>query len=117
MIPRGLRQGQFKSQWNLLSDYGEAMGKFSLTYRTIDSAISGIIDLMNLSPCENSESVSSTATSHDLLLSGILVGGITILVRCMVVMSPKHGCLLKVRNLGPILETFFTGYNSSDLLY
>ncbi|XP_055381634.1 uncharacterized protein LOC129612154 [Condylostylus longicornis] len=98
VVPRGLRSGQFKSQWNLLAGF-EALGKLSLNYRSMETAISEIIDLLNLAPCEGTEVVPATSTSHDLLLAGILVGGLLILSRCMVVMSPKHGCLLKSLNL------------------
>lgn len=96
VIPRGLRPSQFKSQWTVLAEYGEAMGKFGLTYRTLETAVSEIINLLNLSPCEGSDQIPCGAASHDLLLAGVFVGGAPVLVRCMMVMSPKHGCVLKV---------------------
>lgn len=100
-----------------MADHGEAMGKLSLSYQTLEAAVVGITELLNLAACEGSETVPSGATSHDLLLAGAVVGGTPVLVRCMAVMSPKLGCLAKVRAFLPqinLISFRFSAYRRTN---
>lgn len=96
VISKSLRAGQFKPQWAALGDSGEVVVKLSLSYRTLDVAVPALIDLLNLAPCDGTEHVDDGKVAQDLFLSGTFTGGSPILCRCMLVLSPEHGCLLKI---------------------
>jgi len=55
-----------------------------------------LISSLNLAPCEKSDKVETGKANHTLLLSGTFIGGLQVLCKAMVVMSPDHGCLLKL---------------------
>jgi len=97
MFPRALQQGQFKSVWEQLAAQGaEAMQKLSLNFKSLESAVEGIINTLNMEPCDKTGKVEAGVKGHTLLMSGTFLGGNTCLVRVLVGMDPQHGCLAKL---------------------
>jgi len=97
MFPRALQQGQFKSVWEQLLAQGvEATQKLSLNFKSLESAVEGIINTLNMEPCDKTGKVEAGVKGHTLLMSGTFLGGNTCLVRVLVGMDPQHGCLAKL---------------------
>jgi len=95
--PRALQQSQFKSVWEQLAAQGaEAMQKLSLNFRSLESAVEGIMNMLNMEPCDTTGKVEAGVKGHTLLMSGVFLGGNTCLVRVLVGMDPQHGCLAKL---------------------
>ncbi|PFH37395.1 putative coatomer gamma 2-subunit protein [Besnoitia besnoiti] len=98
IAPKMLRQGEFKVAWDsLASPQGvEAVGKFCLSFRTLEAAVSGLLSTLNLAPCDRSDFVEPQRTTQTLLCSGEFLGSSTVLATAVLFMSPEHGCLLKL---------------------
>merc|ERR1719326_1975423 len=104
MFPRGLPQGQFKSGWESLAAQGaEATQKLSLNFRSLDAAVDGVLAALNMQACDNTARAEAGARGHTLLMSGVFVGGNTVLVKALVGIDPAHGCVAKlsVRSKNP----------------
>lgn len=92
-----LNQGQFKSFWESLNAQGvEAVQKLSLSYRSLETAVDGIIAAVNMEACDRTGKVEAGVRGHTLLLSGTFLGGNMVLVKALVGMDPNHGCVLKL---------------------
>merc|ERR1711879_408518 len=97
MFPRQLPTGQFKSAWEQLTVQGvEATQKLALNFKSLDAAVAGIIQSLNMEACENTGKVEPNVRGHTLNLSGTFLGGHTCLVRALVGMDPNHGCVAKI---------------------
>ncbi|PHJ19894.1 coatomer gamma 2-subunit protein [Cystoisospora suis] len=121
IAPKMLRQGEFKVLWDSLEPSRggfEVVGKFSLSFKSLESAVCGLINTLNLAPCDRSELIEPTLTTQTVLLSGTFYmgeegqegeaslgekknktsspHGYGIVARGVLFMSPDHGCLLKL---------------------
>jgi len=97
VYPRSLPTGQFKASWESLAAQGfEVTTKLSLQYKSLDQAVEGIINVLNMHPCDDTATVDTEKRSHNLMLSGIFVGGVTVLAKAIIGMDPNHGCLMKL---------------------
>jgi len=97
MFPRALPQGQFKSVWEQLSAQGvESIQKLVLNYKSLETAVEGVIQTLNMDACDKTGKVEAGVRGHTLLLSGTFLGGNTCLVRALVCMDPTHGCVAKL---------------------
>ncbi|CAK0894724.1 unnamed protein product, partial [Prorocentrum cordatum] len=97
MFPRQLPAGQFKSAWEQLTAQGvEATQKLSLTYKSLEAAVAGIIQVLNMEACEGTGKVEAGVRGHTLNLSGTFLGGHTCLVKALVGMDQNHGCVAKI---------------------
>jgi coatomer protein complex subunit gamma len=97
MFPRQLPAGQFKSAWEQLTAQGvEATQKLSLTYKSLDAAVAGIIQVLNMEACEGTGKVEAGVRGHTLNMSGTFLGGHTCLVKALVGMDQNHGCVAKI---------------------
>lgn len=98
VFPQMLPQGQFKASWEKLGSTGhEAMAQLSLNFRSIDAAVEGIIGVLNMHACDDTTTVDAEKRSHNLMLSGIFIGGVGVLAWCLIAMDPRHGCVMKLR--------------------
>mmetsp|Transcript_92996 Transcript_92996/g.259075 ORF Transcript_92996/g.259075 Transcript_92996/m.259075 type:complete len:927 (+) Transcript_92996:124-2904(+) len=97
MFPRSLPQGQFKSVWEQLAAQGaESIQKLSLNFKSLEAAVDGIVQTLNMEPCDKTGKVETGVRGHTLLMSGTLLGGHTCLVKVLVGMDPQHGCIAKL---------------------
>ncbi|CEM15171.1 unnamed protein product [Vitrella brassicaformis CCMP3155] len=96
MVPRHLRPGEFKSMWESLQQADEAVSKFSLNFKTLESAATGLTTSLNMAPCDKSDKVDTTARGHTLLLSGTFIGGLQVLCKALIGLDQSYGCLLKL---------------------
>lgn len=63
---------------------------------SIKQAVSTLLDLLGMAPCEGTETVKDKAATHQLLLSGVFVGGIACVARCRMVWDQVNGVALEV---------------------
>eukprot|EP01071_Lankesteria_metandrocarpae_P013303 Lankesteria_metandrocarpae@DN700_c0_g1_i1.p1 len=114
-VPRVVRTGEYRVRWDKMKSEGclEEMSKLSLNFKTIDRAVASLIKTLNLAPCDKTEIVPTGKASHQVLLSGTILAPVQsgttatgtaseaseeneVLARALLVMSPEHGCLLKL---------------------
>jgi len=97
MYPRALPQGQFKSVWEQMAAQGaESTQKLVLNFKSLESAVDGIMANLNMEACDKTGSVETGVRGHTLLLSGNFLGGNMTLVKALVGMDPNHGCMAKL---------------------
>lgn len=122
LAPKMLRHGEFKVLWDSLEPSRgggcEVVGKFSLSFKSLESAVCGLINTLNLAPCDRSDLIEPTLTTQTVLMSGTFYmgggeeeknrssgtafppssspRGYGVVARGVLFMSPDHGCLLKL---------------------
>jgi coatomer protein complex subunit gamma len=75
----------------------ESVETYALTaVPSIAAAITTLLNLLGMSPAEGTEQARERATAHQLLLSGVFVGGIPCLARCRMVWDPTNGVALEL---------------------
>jgi len=95
--PKGMPPGQFKSVWEQMASNGlETQKDMSLNFKSIDAAVEGIIQNLNMQPCENTGKIEAGAKGHTLLMTGVFVGGNTTLVKAMVRFHEEKGLLARI---------------------
>ncbi|KAL7069286.1 putative coatomer gamma subunit protein [Cryptosporidium serpentis] len=97
ILPNALRFGEFKNMWDILETHGfEAIAKFAFSYKSISSAIDGLLNLANSYACDNTEDVRPEAKNHTLLFSGSYLGSFPFLGIAVIVYNIEYGCLVKI---------------------
>merc|ERR1711964_659714 len=92
--PRNLGPGVFKQAWEALGC--EHVQKFALSFKSLEAAVPGLCKVLNMAPCEKSDTIEPGARGTTLLLSGNFYGGIQVVAKCIVAYTPARGCLLKI---------------------
>ncbi|XP_026192645.1 coatomer subunit gamma-2-like [Cyclospora cayetanensis] len=87
-------QGQFAAVWQSLEE-AEALTKLSLPFPSPAAAVDALLGALHMAPCEGTEAIGSNNSSHELLLSGIFVGGQQVLAKAFC-LFPGDGCLLRL---------------------
>ncbi|KAK2988563.1 hypothetical protein RJ640_016423 [Escallonia rubra] len=72
----------FKNAWESMGPDCERVDEYGLGPReSLAEAVSTVINLLGLQPCEGTEAVPSNSRSHTCLLSGVFIGNAKVLVR------------------------------------
>ncbi|KAK3022029.1 hypothetical protein RJ639_047419 [Escallonia herrerae] len=72
----------FKNAWESMGPDCERVDEYGLGPReSLAEAVSAVINLLGLQPCEGTEAVPSNSRSHTCLLSGVFIGNVKVLVR------------------------------------
>ena len=72
----------FRSAWEAMTPDNDLTQVFRLDkYKSIAEAVTALVDILAMDPCEGSQTVSSAARTHRLLLSGVMLGEQAVLVR------------------------------------
>merc|ERR1712072_1250977 len=97
MSPRGMTQPQFDNLWEALQAQGEeSIKKLELNYKSMEAAVEGIIQTLNMQPCANTGKVESGARGHTLNMTGVFLGGHSCLVRALIKFLPTNQMLAQV---------------------
>ncbi|KAJ3196237.1 Coatomer subunit gamma-2 [Entophlyctis luteolus] len=73
----------FARAWEQIGEEHEMVEAFELSaLANVKAAVTQIIDVIGMQPADNTAAVKDKATTHTLLLSGVFVGGATVLARC-----------------------------------
>ncbi|KAF5443962.1 hypothetical protein F2P56_036475 [Juglans regia] len=72
----------FRNAWENMGEDCERVDEYGLGPReSLAEAVSAVINLLGLQPCEGTEVVPSNSRSHTCLLSGVYIGNVRVLVR------------------------------------
>ncbi|WOH04633.1 hypothetical protein DCAR_0624044 [Daucus carota subsp. sativus] len=72
----------FRNAWESMDPDTERVEEYGLgTRESLGEAVSVVMDLLGLQPCEGTEVIPNNARSHTCLLSGIYIGNVKVLVR------------------------------------
>ncbi|XP_077215233.1 coatomer subunit gamma-2-like isoform X2 [Tasmannia lanceolata] len=72
----------FKNAWESMGPDCEKVDEYGLGVReSLTEAVSAVINILGMQPCEGTEVVPSNSRSHTCLLSGLFIGNVKVLVR------------------------------------
>jgi coatomer protein complex subunit gamma len=87
----------FRKAWEALTSEHETMEKFSLHYKTQQEAVHAVLELLGMKACDNTDKVSSGSKPQILHLSGVFLGGKSVLVRARLSMDKDtSGVILQI---------------------
>ncbi|KAI9363389.1 adaptin N terminal region-domain-containing protein [Zopfochytrium polystomum] len=87
----------FKKAWNDLGEDNEQVETYSLTaVASVKAAVTQVVDVLGMEPCENSSAVKDKATTHTLVLSGSFLGQVPALVRVRMALEPGSGVSMEL---------------------
>ncbi|WBY57134.1 coatomer subunit gamma [Plasmodium yoelii yoelii] len=97
IIPCNLRNSKFKLLWDSMNQYNsEYTSKFSLNFENIQLAVTGLLNILNMSPCDNTNIVDPNSNTHNILLYAKFLNESNILCMASLIFSQQYGCLLKI---------------------
>jgi len=91
--------GDFRKAWEGMGNGNEVLEKFSLQFKKQEDAVAAVIDFLGMSPCDGTATIKANAGGkpHMLHMSGVFVGGCSVLARAQVAMDPSGaGVVLKI---------------------
>merc|ERR1712228_819962 len=92
--------GDFRKSWEQVGNENEVLEKFSLQFKKLEDAVTAVIDFLGMAPCDGTANIKANAGNkpHMLHLSGVFVGGCSVLARAQVAMDPSGagGVVLKI---------------------
>ncbi|KAF8768520.1 hypothetical protein HU200_007530 [Digitaria exilis] len=72
----------FRNAWESMDPESERVDEYGLGVReNLTEAVSAVISILGMQPCEGTEAVPSNSRSHTCLLSGVFIGNVKVLVR------------------------------------
>ncbi|KMZ74669.1 Coatomer subunit gamma-2 [Zostera marina] len=72
----------FRNAWESMGDDCERVDEYGLGVReSLKEAVTAVIDILGMQPCEGTNSVPNNSRSHTCLLSGLFIGNAKVLVR------------------------------------
>ncbi|KAJ3266575.1 coatomer subunit gamma [Chytriomyces hyalinus] len=87
----------FKNKWENLGQEHEQVETFELSaVPSVKAAVTQIIEVLGMDACDGTGSVQEKAATHQLLLSGMFVGGVNVLVRCRMAFDASSGVTLEI---------------------
>ena len=88
----------FRMAWERLGVDNEIVEKFLLSFKTLNEATQAILELLGMQVCDNTDTITSTNKPQVLHLSGVYLGGKSVLVRARLsaVKDESPGILLQI---------------------
>ncbi|KAM5548915.1 coatomer subunit gamma [Rosa sericea] len=72
----------FRNAWETMGPDCERVDEYGLGQReSLNEAVSAVISLLGMQPCEGTEVIASNSRSHTCLLAGVYIGNVKVLVR------------------------------------
>ena len=88
--------GDFRMGWEKLGKSAEVLDKFMLSqYSEVAEAVGATLDCLGLKPLDGTDAVAPNARSHNVLVSGVFLGGAKVLARFQVSLG-NEGAILKI---------------------
>ncbi|CAD6343816.1 unnamed protein product [Miscanthus lutarioriparius] len=94
----------FRNAWESMDPESERVDEYGLGVReSLAEAVSAVISILGMQPCEGTDVVPSNSRSHTCLLSGVFIGNVKVLVRLSFgISAPKEVAMkLAVRSDDP----------------
>lgn len=88
----------FRKAWDAVGNDNEVLEKFALQFKKLEDAVSAVIDLLGMQPCDGTAAIKPNlgGKPHMLHLSGIFVSGEKVLGRAQIAMQGESGVVLKI---------------------
>ncbi|KAI2503067.1 coatomer subunit alpha [Fragilaria crotonensis] len=88
----------FRKAWDAVGNDNEVLEKFALQFKKLEDAVSAVIDLLGMQPCDGTAAIKPNlgGKPHMLHLSGIFVSGEKVLGRAQIAMQGDSGVVLKI---------------------
>jgi len=89
----------FRKSWETMGNTNEVLEKFALQFKKMEEAVAAVIDFLGMQPCDGTGAVkaNSGGKPHMLHLSGVFVGGRSVLARAQIAMQGESGgVILKI---------------------
>jgi coatomer protein complex subunit gamma len=99
IYPRPLPAGQFQRAWDSLGNY-EKVQKYALNYRTLEATVAGLMNSLNMAPCEATDKLEPGVQKPTFLLAGNYIGGVPLLAQAILYIHPQRGCMIQVTSRG-----------------
>jgi coatomer protein complex subunit gamma len=85
----------FRESWESAGNSNEILQKFQLQEKNLESAVRAIIDCLGMQTCDGTHALTSTK-QHMLHLSGTFLGGVQLVARSQISISPSGSVILKI---------------------
>ena len=90
----------FRKSWETIGSDNEVLEKFALQFQSLEDAVAAVVGFLGMHPCDGTGSVKEATKSatkpHMLHLSGVFVGGTSVLARAQIAKDPGAGVVLKI---------------------
>jgi len=89
----------FRKAWESAGNTNEVMEKYALQFQSIEDAVAEVVDLLGMQACDGTGTISSGAPPnkpHMLHMSGVFLGGKSVLARAQVGMQGDSNAILKI---------------------
>ncbi|KAL6648518.1 hypothetical protein ACP70R_012742 [Stipagrostis hirtigluma subsp. patula] len=87
----------FRNAWENMDPQSERVDEYGLGAReSLAEAVSAVISILGMQPCEGTEVVPKNARSHTCLLSGVFIGDVKVLVRLSFGLSGPNEVAMKL---------------------
>jgi len=88
----------FRRAWEDMGNSNEVLEKFALQFKKQEEAVSAVVEFLGMQPCDGTSQIKSEMAGkpHMLHLSGVFVGGRSVLARAQVAMQGDSGVVLKI---------------------
>ncbi|KAL6867553.1 hypothetical protein ACP4OV_015577 [Aristida adscensionis] len=87
----------FRNAWENMDPESERVDEYGLGAReSLAEAVSAVISILGMQPCEGTEVVPKNARSHTCLLSGVFIGDVKVLVRLSFGLSGPNEVAMKL---------------------
>ncbi|KAG2553561.1 hypothetical protein PVAP13_9KG533900 [Panicum virgatum] len=87
----------FRNAWENMDPESERVDEYGLGVReSLAEAVSAVINILGMQPCEGTEVVPRNARSHSCLLSGVFIGDVKVLVRLSFGLSGPNEVAMKL---------------------
>jgi len=98
----------FREAWSTVGSDAEVVETFSLSYPSLQAAMTEVVAFLGMQPCDNSDKIAEGARTHTVMLSGIFLGGVQVFAIVQLrVDSPKAvGMRLAVRSTDMAISRF-----------
>ena len=89
--------GDFRKSWETMGNGNEVLEKFSLQFKNQEDAVAAVIAYLGMQPCDGTGTVKPGGKPHMLHLSGVFVGGRSVLARAQIALQGEAGgVILKI---------------------
>lgn len=88
----------FRKSWEDIGSTSEILEKYALSFKSLEEAVSAVINLLGMQPCDGTGTVQggNTGKPHMLHLSGVFIGGNSTFARAQLAMQGDSGVVLKI---------------------
>jgi coatomer protein complex subunit gamma len=81
----------FRKAWEAMGNANEVLEKFALQFKKMEDAVAAIMEFLGMQACDGTAAVKAGGKPHMLHMSGVFVGGQTVLARAQVAMQGDNG--------------------------